>query len=295
MVGIEMVKGLTLKIQHLSFSRVIYLLFSLCFFCPKLWASQEALVVIDRAVIYADQEMTSPLGFIRKGKKVTIGEIPRNKAQVYPIIVSGKIAYIRALDVTTERESMESPRLVAERFMENAEKKYHTKYVLSYFNYSSQIDLATTNDKLVNKDLVRWDGIGLKGEVLVGKRWDFDILANYMQGKVERESFRAFELGLGVAFRVINHHRFLLRLEAQGLAIPFSNYELAGQFRVNGYGATAGGGVNATYLWGENWGMEAFAGVYYTKTFGYKVPAPYSNISPSFYGNRIGLGLNYSY
>ena len=290
-----MVRLYTLKFQRFSVGKVIYLLFLVCFLCPELWASQDAIVVVDQAVIYSDREMTSPLGYVRKGKKLTIGEIPRNKAQVYPIVVSGKVGYIRVLDVTTERETMDSPRLVAERFQENTLRKYKTKYVLSYFNYSSQISLDKDNGGIVNKNVLNWNGVSLKGEVLFGKRWDLQIIGNYMQTTKERESFRAFELGAGAAYRLMNFRSFLLRLEAQALAIPFSNYELSGKFRVNGYGASAGAGVNGTLLFDEHWGLEAYAGVYYTKMFGFETPNAYENASPAFYGNRIGLGVNYSY
>jgi hypothetical protein len=41
--------------------------------------------------------------------------------------------------------------------------------------------------------------------------------------------------------------------------------------------------------------MEAFGGLYYTKLMNFDSPAPYADISPSFIGNRLGIGLNYTY
>lgn len=290
-----MVSWQALKIQQLSFLRVIYLLFLVFFWCPELWAQQDAMVTADRAVIFSDREMTSPVGYILKGRRVRVGEIPRNKAQVYPIIVSGKIAYIRVLDVTSERESMESNRLVAERFQRSTEQDYHGKFVLSYYNFSSRISMDKSNSTIVNNDQLQWKGISLKGELLLKERWDFQVVSNYMQAEQVDETFRAFEFGLGGAYRVMNFRSFLLRLEAQVLAIPFSNYELQGKFRLNSYGFTTGGGINATYLFNEHWGLETYAGLYYTKTFGFDTPDQYNSVAPSFYGNRLGLGVNYSY
>src|SRR5680860_266278 len=108
-------------------------------------AVTDALVMSDRAVIYADQEMTSPIGYVPRGKKIKVGEVARNKAQVYPIIVSGKLAYIRVIDVSTEKDQLDSTRLVAERFQKATKHDPKTRTTLSYFSYTSQISLDTDN------------------------------------------------------------------------------------------------------------------------------------------------------
>lgn len=291
-----MVKSQTLKIQRLPLYLAFYLLFLLFFFCPKLWASQDAMVVADRAIIYSDREMTSPVGYVSRGKKLVVGEIPRNKAQVYPIVVSGKVAYIRVLDVTTEKESMDSTRLVAERFQKNTDKVYKSKFVLGYYAFSSQVSLNNENSTdLLDGDAVLWHGISLKGEVLVKESFDFQVITNFMAMSEGQEKFRVLEFGLGAAYRLVDRRKFLLRIEAQGLGVPFSSYEVGSDFRLTSYGYTVGGGLNMTYLFDQHWGFEAFGGLYYTKLLGYDTPEPYKDVSPSFAGNRFGLGVNYTY
>ena len=71
-----------------------------------------------------------------------VGEIPRNKAQVYPIVVSGKVAYIRVNDVTTERESMDTTRLTAERFQKNTAPSISGKFAVSYYAFNSTIEIG---------------------------------------------------------------------------------------------------------------------------------------------------------
>lgn len=290
-----MAKSQTLKIQRFSFYLAFYLLFLLFFFCPKIWAAQDAMVIADRAVIYSDREMSSPVGYVKRGKKLVVGEIPRNKAQVYPIVVSGKVGYIRVIDVTTEKESMDSTRLVAERFQRNTGKVYKSKFVASYFAFSSQVSLDKENTDIVNKNSLLWHGLSLKGEVLAIQSFDFQIISNFMTMTKGEESFKAVEFGLGVAYRLIDRRRFLARIEAQALAIPFSTYSVGNDFRLKSYGYTAGGGLNLTYMFDANWGAEAFGGIYYMKLLGYDAPEPFEDISPSFLGNRFGFGLNYTY
>jgi len=286
-----MANSRTLKIQHLAF----YVLFLLFFFCPKIWAAQDAMVTADRAVIYSDREMSSPVGYVKRGKKLVIGEIPRNKAQVYPIVVSGKVGYIRVIDVTTEKESMDSTRLVAERFQKNTDKTYKSKFVASYFAFSSQVSLNKENADIVNKDSLLWHGLSLKGEVLVIQSFDFQIISNFLTMTKSEESFKAVEFGLGAAYRLIDKRRFLARIDAQALGVPFSTYSVSDDFRIKSYGYSVGTGLNLTFMFDSHWGAEAYGGVYYMKLLSFDTPEPFGDISPSFVGNRFGLGLNYTY
>lgn len=284
-----------LRFQIVRKLPLISALFLSSFFCQNLWAIQDALVVSERAVIYADEQMSAPVGFIRKGKKIKVGDISRNRAQVYPIIVSGKIAYIRVIDVTTQTESVDSTRLVAERFQKGTIQEYKSNYSLSFFNYSTQISLDKPNDKLKDNDPVTWYGAGIRGGVQYTPRWDLDLMLNVLNGKAERETFRMVEFGVGMAARIIDQNRFQLRLLFQGLIVPFASYAVGDVFRVNGYGFTTGAGLSATYRMGKSWGLEAFGGVYYTKLSGFNPPDPYHEIAPSFVGNRLGLALNYQF
>lgn len=284
-----------IRFQQVPFYSLVMALLAWVLFCQNLWAAQEAYVIAEQAVIYADEQMTSPIGFVRRGKKVKVGEIPRNRAQVYPIVVSGKVAYIRVIDVSTEKESVDSTQLVAERFQRSTELQHKTNYSVSGYSYATQVNLDKENGKLKNKDPLNWTGVSLRGGLRVKKRMDIDFLINYMEGKEEDETFRAVETGLGGSLRIIDSKRLELNLLAQVLAVPFSSYSLGTKFRVNGYGFTTGGGLNMIFRFSTHWGIEAYGGLYYTQVMGFDVPKPYESISPSFVGNRLGLGLNYQF
>lgn len=284
-----------LKYQLLSSSSLRYLTLLIVFFCPHLEAAQEAVVTADKAVIYSDLDMTSPVGFVRRGKKITVGEIARNKAQVYPIVVSGKVAYIRVLDVSTEREAIDSTRLVAERFKKVTVKVKKSKIVASYLHFNSQISLDKQNAQLADTDSVSWHGASLKGEVLLKNSWDLQVLLNYLRSEVETEKFVMVEAGVGGAYRFFDSKRFIARAEAQLLAVPFSSYEVGTDFLVRSYGYTVGAGINLTYFLTKSWGIEGALGAYRTHLLKFKSPEPYQEISPVFMGTRLMIGLNYSY
>jgi hypothetical protein len=284
-----------LKFQYLRIFIHVYGLVLSLTFCPDLLAAQSAIVMVDRAVIYADEQMSAPVGFVRKGKKIQVGEISRNRAQVYPVIVSGKIAYIRVLDVSTEKESVDSKVLVAERFQQSTVDEHKSNYSVSLFNYATQINLDIENDELKNKDPVNWVGISIRGGAQMSPKWDLDMMLNFMNAKAEQEVFRAVEFGLGAAARIYDKKRFKLRVLMQLLAVPFSTYSLADEFRVNGYGYSTGAGLSMTYRLGKNFGVEGYGGFYYTKLSGFSSSGTYSSIAPSFMGTRLGLGLNYQF
>ena len=283
-----------LKFQQLSFLIKSSFLFGLLSFCPILLAAQDAIVLSERAIIYSDKEMKSPIGFIRKGRKISVGEIPRNNAQVYPIVVSGKIAYIRVLDLTVERESVDADRLVAERFRKAAIEVKKQKIVLSYLRFNSTVSMDQHNDALMSGDVVSWNGVSFKGEVLLKSSWDLQVMINYMMANTGKEKFAVTELGAGGAYRLIDTKKFLLRAEAQFLGIPFSSYEFESDFLKRSYGYTIGTGVAASYWLSSTWAIEGSLGYYRTHLLKFKSPEPYNEISPVFSGTRVTIGLNYS-
>lgn len=258
-------------------------------------AAQTAIVIGEKAFVYADDQMTSPLGYLPRGKKIRIGEIARNKGQVYPTLISGKIAFIRAIDVSTETTGAQGP-LIAERFAKTAEIKQQYTYSLNYLNFRSNISVKDINGgSIKNNDPIVWNGINLQGGVDISKRADTKIIFNYLQAKKGEEMMRVTELGLGFGLRLLNERRLILNWELDGLVIPYAQYRLGSLFRVNGYGFTAGTGLNANYRLGENWGLNGLLGYYYTRIMGLDLPGAYPDIEPTFTGIRLGLGISYRY
>lgn len=285
----------SLKFQCLPLLKAIFFTLLIFLYCPYSWAAQEAIVIADRAVIYSDIEMKSALGFIRRGKKIAVGDSPRNKGQVYPVVVSGKIGFIRTLDVSTQKEGLDSNRLVAERFQRLTEEKYSGRYGLSYFRFPSQISIERENNGLKDKDALTWHGLSFKGILDFKNLWAMEILFNFMTAKQPQEEFRALEIGIGASYLVFENGKLKTRILGQVLGIPYSSYSFQEDFRVNGYGFSMGSSLALSYRLTSHWELESYAGLYYTQLRGFKAPDPYESLSPSFIGTRLGLGANYSF
>ncbi len=78
-------------------------------------AAQIAVVSVPKAVIFSDQNLTTPLGYIAYGKKVRVGEVERKDGTVLPIVISGRIAYIQIKDISiksfNEEEGYKNPKI----------------------------------------------------------------------------------------------------------------------------------------------------------------------------------------
>lgn len=255
-------------------------------------AAQKAIVIAEKAIVYADQQMTSPLGYIARGKKIRIGDIARNKGQVYPTLVSGKVGYIKVSDVSTETKSVNGE-LLAERFVRNAEMKPANFFTASLLHFRSNINLQNDSAQIKNKDPINWNGVGIEGGVDISPRADTKVIFNFLQAQKGDERLRSVELGLGIGWKLINQNRFLLEWEFNGLLNPYTQYQVGSLFRVNGYGYGAGTGLLAHFKTGRNWGLNVRGGYYYTKLMGLDLPGAYPDIEPSFTGLRLGVGVSY--
>lgn len=274
----------------------LLIILKLLVFSGHAYASQTAVVVSPKAIIYADQQMSAPVGYISRGKKIRVGNIPRNKAQVYPVIVAGKVAYIKIGDVSTEMISLDSQKLVAERFREKTAKSMTKNfYTLSYMNYNSQINLKNEPGEIRNNDSVAFSGVNIRGGRLISPRWDFQLNLNYIRSGNSEERFSFVEFGPSFGLRLIESKRFILKWVSDIWGIPWGNYELGNLFRINGYGVTIGTGLTANYRFGEHVGLSLGFGFHHTQIFGLDLPNPYSNIRPTFTGARALAGISYYY
>lgn len=112
----------------MKFPVILVILISF-FYSSFLWAAQDAIVKVEQAVIYSDTTMKSPIGFIRKGKRIRVGERALRKGVLLPIIVSRKLAYIKITDITFNSHleataSTKSSKRMAELYDEEEEREF---------------------------------------------------------------------------------------------------------------------------------------------------------------------------
>ena len=67
-------------------------------------AARVVFITNRQAVVYADFRLTSPIGYLSRGKKVLVGNMGGRNSVVLPIIINDKIAWIKAEDVGSKED-----------------------------------------------------------------------------------------------------------------------------------------------------------------------------------------------
>lgn len=68
---------------------------------------QTARIIVPKAIVYSDENMSSPLGFISNDKLVTVGNPRKKNPDLVPLIVYGRLAFIELKNIHYESKSME--------------------------------------------------------------------------------------------------------------------------------------------------------------------------------------------
>jgi len=66
-----------------------------------------ARVIVPKAVVYSDENMNSPLGYIFNDRLVTVGNPRKKNPDLVPLVVYGRLAFIETKSIHFENESIE--------------------------------------------------------------------------------------------------------------------------------------------------------------------------------------------
>lgn len=107
-------------------------------------AAKIAQVIIPKAIVYADEDLTAPIGHVSNGKLIPVGKPLLHKTEIVPVIISGRLAYIHIQDiryVSEEDEELEkrkgAPRehKIDQEFMTTEDKLTENNFVT--FSYGA--------------------------------------------------------------------------------------------------------------------------------------------------------------
>lgn len=75
---------------------------------PDMSGPHKAKVIVPRAIVYSDESLNSPLGYISSDKLITVGNPRKKNPDLLPMIVYGRVAFIEAKNIQYESESLEA-------------------------------------------------------------------------------------------------------------------------------------------------------------------------------------------
>lgn len=82
--------------------RIILILSILCSF--EIFAAQKARIVVEKATVYSDLDLLSPIGHISFGKIIQVGDVKRKHGTVLPTVINGRVVYVKVIDLALEKD-----------------------------------------------------------------------------------------------------------------------------------------------------------------------------------------------
>lgn len=67
-----------------------------------------ARIIVPRAIVYSDENMNSPLGYISNDKFIKVGNPRKKNPDLVPVVISGRLAFIESKNLHFENESIEN-------------------------------------------------------------------------------------------------------------------------------------------------------------------------------------------
>lgn len=264
-------------------------LFALILLPAVSWSARNAVVVADRAIIWAEPDRASPLGYVRRGKVVRVGEVERSKGQVLPVLISGRVGYVAIDDIELAVDNKNEQKPQYNRFQEATLKRYGEQLV-----FGGMLLNATENtNKSAGRNGDDWSFKGFYVKGLVRREdpnKEMGFLFDYSTASNGDETFKRFSLGFGATWILVNRHNFKFKLEAWGLFSPFSQFEFGRLYTENGTALGALGQASGTVFLNDHWGIELAGGLEVFQIFGMTPPKPIKQFDPRFLGSRFSLG-----
>jgi hypothetical protein len=264
------------------------------FIAHESFAAQSAVVGSDKAVIYSDREMSSPIGFVTKGKKLRVGEVKRNKGRVLPVVVNGRIAYIKVNDIYTS----ENAKLVddaTKRFQKSTKENKPFNLELNYSYFRSNYTVDTNLTDVMDSQVFSFGGITLKGHLRKEESLDRTRVGmQVMEGFNDIERIKYFSLDIDKSYHLFTLASIDVSFFAGLNLIPWCEYKFNNLFTKNGYGLGAYTGSEFLIGLSQNISMHFDVRFQALQLRGVQVPDILNTSwDPSFMGASASLGLSY--
>lgn len=270
-------------------------------------AADWATVTADKALVYADSQMSSPIGYFSKGRKIRVGEKKRNKGQVLPTVYKGRVVYIRSADLRTG-EDLVMVRTASERIVDREQERKRESRVgfmgSAFFASASNFQSVEENQNFdEGSEGVFLGGLGIYGQTRKhGEKSSLKMKFEYFSGTAKDDTGLSMLLLTGEYARdLIYFKRFSLEFFAGVSLAPWVQYEADSLFKVNGYGAGFGAGAQAIWRVNPSWAVHVEGKYSYLRLFGFNLPDStdtYSikgDFSPTLSGPSVSGILSYNF
>lgn len=205
-------------------------------------AARWASVVVEKAVVFSDVQMSSVIGYIKKGKKVRVGSVPKNKARLLPIVINKKVAYIKIADLNLANDIS-----MLESVTERVIKKMNVVRIKRRLGFSIgmfPVSFKTSSFENVDSDINMMYGFGASGYYFdLEKKTALKIEINSFQASTSDIDFKLYSIPMATRVFAIEKMNSSFDVYAGTILIPYSelNYNNDVILNAQGLGAQLSG------------------------------------------------------
>ncbi|MDA8793484.1 hypothetical protein N9N67_09565 [Bacteriovoracaceae bacterium] len=231
--------------------RLKLFLSGMIFLISNTYSAQFAVVKSEKAIVYADYKLSSPLGFLIRGKKLRVGEAPKYRGRSLPFILNGRVAYIATKDIDTSYD-LSDLRSIEERVKTNRDKTINR----ISFNYSTLNATLFNSEALgdTQEEQIFMMGPTVKGHILGQDRdTELQIDLGFLTGANEDASLTTFHVSPAFSYAFYYKEK-VKAFYGVGLNwFPHAQFGYKNYFMKNGTGYGAFTHVDMRYMVQRNW------------------------------------------
>ena len=225
----------------------------ICLFCVFLFANQVyaarwANVVVDKAIVYSDVQMSSEVGYISKGKKIRVGDVAKNKGRILAVVINKRVAYIKIADLSISND-IKTLQSITERITQKMNKKTERRKISIYSTVFTVTHVRDKDFEQVDAEDVAYYGFGLTGYYTRLKdNSTLKISFENLRRKVGDIETNFYGINIGSRFHQIDNSFYTFDFYYGGIIHPFIEYNNNDETILNGQGI---GGFLGTELIGN--------------------------------------------
>jgi hypothetical protein len=143
-------------------------------------AAQDALIMKERAIIYADIHRKHPIGYVRQWQRVRVGTVARAGGTVMPVAISkNRIGYISVDDFSIGRDSYSISNINKQLDQSSEDRPLKNNLQLSFDNFFAE---ASISDSFFGTSLLEINYLGFSGyyNFFYNNKFDFTLGASIL-------------------------------------------------------------------------------------------------------------------
>lgn len=260
------------------------MLISLNSYCA-MWAS----VKVPKAIIYADKQMSSPIGYFKKGTKIRVGSKTHSNGTMFATTYQRKVVFIRVADTRSSRD--EKLTSSASERIESADIKVPLDQMMGFSLASTNLTLSQGTNSLDKSAQSSFGNFSIDYyKKFTGNHIDIKLAANWNNFYESKSNIKMIDLSFDYVNYILNKTNYRVAALLGFNAIPYINRNFDGEFDSSGYGLGANLGIElhsapfkkAIFILGFNYK--------YLYTLGFKTPSEAKDLNLDIDSNMSLMG-----